>query len=470
MNRKHFIAVFCTLFACLLCLSPLAVAAESSTSVSYKNMNVAQILRDDATGREYRQTLFDGSQGGILNQGKNIMTMSTAPAPLNWNDIDTIHFDINIAIGSPTGGNAMVYDDALYTVEFVYYNNKNPLDYSKFRESFYYHGGDYRDDIFKQNVYVGLVDLDQYPNPFLNVTDEEYAANARLIRFTFDNSIYSDGTVYSKWAFFSPTGDAMKYGLAYFDVFVSYPEAEIYWLSEVFRQTTNVLSSVNGVKNILNYVQSSTAEVARDVSSLLTNFVSYSDNMFTFLRSFDDRLMSKLNGINTGIGSIATAITNAFTMSDDDEDDFNQMQQQEQQKQQQTQDKINQDKQELQQQEQVNQDKQNSVNKQEQQLQDSQQKEQDFKDQYVNDTSVKDIANSINTELAGTYGAGFMWWGNALEEILSFSPVKTMLNVVVFFSLLMMMFNSGMRHVVIGERRKHDEARRAKYTAARNPS
>lgn len=261
-------------------------------------------------------------------------------------------------------------------------------------------------------VTSSAVDITRFPNPYSNVSDDDYLAYSRQYRVTITPQ-YSSGTIrVNKRGYYD--SERAYFGVSHVSLKTTYEELDTWYLQKIFDRTGSILNFLNG-----------------SLTTLLNSLHS------TVSRGFDT--------LHQDLTSLIGAIGNGLQMTEEDEQDFAEQEAENESFNNSASQKQEQQNQALQQQQQTNQQKQDEVDELEDQRQEFEKIESDFKGSYGGSADFDSINESINEQLTGEYGGAIIWWGEVFGEILSFEPLKLMLNVGVFFGLLMILFGVGTR-------------------------
>lgn len=268
---------------------------------------------------------------------------------------------------------------------------------------------------FNRDVYCSdLFGNADYPNPFSNfgIEDSEYYENSVLVEGTF----VPDSTSGALFLYlpFLDGWHVQKVGYAY-DLFYAEQEEVKLMFWDSFRQNL------------------------RDINSFLTG------SLTTLLNSLHSTVSNGFTTLHNDMTALIGAIGNGLQMTEEDEQDFAEQEAENEAFNNSAAQKQEQQNQALQQQQQTNQQKQDQADELEDQRQQFEQNESDFKGAYGGSADFDSINESINQQLTGEYGGALIWWGKVFGEFFSFAPLQTMLNVSVFFGLLMLLFGVGTR-------------------------
>lgn len=287
-----------------------------------------------------------------------------------------------------------------------------------------------------------------YPNPFgtsTGVSDSVYVASSYVYTINFTpefSNVQLDVVSSVTYA----VSDFITVGLGYYNLSTTYEESYYYFLDGIFGGITDIVTFLSSTLN----------------------------NTLTSIRS---AVVDGFDQVHEDLVGLTGAIGQGFQMTEEDEEDFNELDSDQESFSNSSAGKQQQQNAALQQQQAANQDKQNQVNDLTDQEEHFKEVESDFKSSYGDSADFKDINASINNELTGEYGSAIIWWGEVFGALFSFAPLTFMLNVSVFFSLLMILFGVAMRsgfRVSARERREAEarerrEAERAKARDRRAP-
>lgn len=207
-----------------------------------------------------------------------------------------------------------------------------------------------------------------------------------------------------------------------------------------------------------------------DYDGYLERIIGTLDDTYSLLTSNFYSILSSLTSIRTvlsngfatlhdDLGALIESFGEGFVMSEADEKEFEEME-----------DTMNQvaadiDKESAENDAAIkeNNDKLDKLDKQQQQ---SQNKQDSFKGSWSTSGS-GDVISSITSGI-GNYAAGLEFWGAFFGEVFSFAPLRFMLQVVVFFGLLMVLFSASFRNIAgsVSRNRRREERYQYQQTSS----
>lgn len=195
----------------------------------------------------------------------------------------------------------------------------------------------------------------------------------------------------------------------------------------------------------------------RIIDTLDDTYSLLSSNFYSILSSLTSIRTVLSNGfaiLHDDLGALLESFGEGFVMSEADEKEFEEME-----------DTMNEvaadiDKESAENNAAIkeNNDKLDKLDKQQE---DSQKKQDSFKGSWSTAGS-GDIISSITSGI-GNYAAGLEFWGAFFGEVFSFAPLRFMLQVTVFFGLLMVLFGASCRNIVGSVARERRRSERIQY-------
>lgn len=409
---KKYIAL--ALAVCLFLISPLSIFADIYT-VSDLDYTVFLRVRSDSSSDS--QQIIPLLRGQFVNVPETpfVGNINTAVPDIRFKSDTFIvgakyYFSIVLYLGPD--GNFSLPSSVSYAGLFSGANGSSvSLNFNQ--------------DVFTSNLF-GNAD---YPNPWPStMSDEEYYENSVLIEGTFIPTDTS-GALVILLPFVG--GWHIERASYFYDSFYAEPEEVKIMFWDSFREN---------LENINNFLTGS---------------------LTTLLTSIRTSIVSGFDQVHSDLLSLTNAVGQGLQMTEEDEQDFVEQDSQTDAAIQNANNKLNQTTQKNEQNKQQITNKQDKADDLENQRQEAEQQEQNFKNEF-NIDGASAISGSINSNISssGSYGSALIWWGDAFSELLRFTPIVFMLNVSVFFGLLMLLFGASsrmmVRHEVRGRRRGGD--------------
>ncbi|MBE6638687.1 MAG: hypothetical protein E7616_04430 [Ruminococcaceae bacterium] len=250
------------------------------------------------------------------------------------------------------------------------------------------------------------VDSSVYPETFQGLTAEEYANGNVLISGSFIPSTES-GDLWLTIPIDNGYHFA-KTGYAYLEVYANIEEVQLNLLSSINLITQNIYGSVEKTYNYL----------------------------ISILSTINTNMKNGFNTIHEDLVALTNKLSESLILSDADSKAFDDMDSEMDQAVSDAKDKLNQTNSAVA-------DKKQESNKQKDQLQQSEQKQDDFKDSFIDMNAGSEIMESLDG-MVNSYAGGLYFWGDVFAEFLSFEPFRFLLQVSVFFSLMMYMMGASL--------------------------